>query len=317
MNEATVRDTAQWQAAFAAFGLSPQRVERLAGGVTNVNVIAVCDGASFVVRRHRGLVATAAVIEEKWSVVARLAELDALVARPLRTQLGHFTYVGQNTYSASAFVPGVTGPDAASPRAFAAMLAAYHRVAAQLHPGEKGSLPSHEVVAWLAAEFARFARIPELRDRIPWIRACDLAERCAARLQTPEALALATLWVHGDVNPGNIVTVGGKLAGFIDFEFVHHTERLYDLATLASELTWEIDDHAIRKAIAREIVTAYDRELPLEAAEFALVDAFRVRRHLAMLWKAVALHGARSESALRNARKNLDLAECLLESSRA
>ena len=136
-----------------------------------------------------------------------------------------------------------------------------------------------------------------------------LALQCARLLEGFRAAELPMLFVHGDLCAENVVIAGSKAVGVIDFDFLHYSERLYDVATLIDSLTGT-QPHRDAEII-NEVIETYDSTVPLRTAERRALDLFRVRRNLAMLWYIVARHGTLRGTPLRNARRMAALARTL------
>ena len=142
------------------------------------------------------------------------------------------------------YVDGATGRrDLATACAAARVLARFHRAMHDLHVatssgGHRGAMRSARFVgmlAWLRERFTRFAADPLVARALDWDALVAATTAATARV-APRAAALPHVVVHGDPNPGNVVSVQpGEVRGLIDFDFAHETERVYDVGTLLDE----------------------------------------------------------------------------------
>jgi Ser/Thr protein kinase RdoA (MazF antagonist) len=100
--------------------------------------------------------------------------------------------------------------------------------------------------------------------------------------------------VHGDPNPGNVVSVqAGEVRGLIDFDFAHETERVYDVGTLLDEFARDGDDAPLDVARVTPLVSAYAQEAPLTPDERELLPEAMVRRAATLVWYVATRHGER------------------------
>ncbi len=103
------------------------------------------------------------------------------------------------------------------------------------------------------------------------------AERVApglADLVTTELAALDRLWpsglpegvIHADLFPNNVFFLGDRLSGLIDFYFACNDFLAYDIAVCLNAWCFT-PEHAFSPERAAALLTAYERERPLEPAE--------------------------------------------------
>lgn len=93
--------------------------------------------------------------------------------------------------------------------------------------------------------------------------------------------------LHGDLTLSNVLIGDGRITGVIDFGDMHHTARVCDLAISLTSLLRETDD---LWADARQFLDAYQRVLPLDPAEVALIGELVLARSAASIlisaWRA-------------------------------
>lgn len=94
--------------------------------------------------------------------------------------------------------------------------------------------------------------------------------------------------IHADLFPDNVLTLGDRVTGLIDFYFACTDIRVYDLAIMHS--AWSFDDtgETFRPEIGEAIIRGYERRFPLssfESAQFGmLASGACVRFALSRAW---------------------------------
>ncbi len=222
--------------------------------------------------------------------------MDEIVA-PLRDHDGRTVAIAPGGGLAAVFpyVAGVTGRrDPATAGAAARVLARFHRAVHDFPSA--GTVPRRGIVDRLAASrerFVRFAADSLVGRALDWDA---LIAATAAAAVRAERLArdLDRTIVHGDVNPGNVVSGdAGEVRALIDFDFVHRAERVYDLATLADEFARADDDAPLEVARIAELIAAYAGEEPLAPNERELVPEAMLLRAASLAAYVTARHGER------------------------
>jgi homoserine kinase type II len=161
------------------------------------------------------------------------------------------------------YLPGVSvsTPTAGQARAVGAELARLHLAAADF-PGSRAN--GMGVAEWqrLAAACGPdgLARInPELAD----IVAIELPRLAGA---WPAGLPGGV--IHADLFPDNVLMLGDKVTGLIDFYFACNDILAYDLAV--THVAWCFDkDDAFRADVSEALIAGYESVRPLEAEERA------------------------------------------------
>jgi Ser/Thr protein kinase RdoA (MazF antagonist) len=291
----------------AQFGLAVDdaHVVALPDGYSNENVRVDTPGGSFVVRRYGRLHVTRDAIAFEHAIVEHAAVRMPEVVAPLRDAAGETILKAPSggLVSISPYIAGETGRrDLPTAQAAIAMLARFHRATSDVHVGS-GMRTARFVgtMSWLRERFVRFAADRVVGRAVDWNALIAGATATVARV-APVADRLPAAIVHGDLNPDNVVAVdAGAIAGLIDFDFVHETERIYDVGIAVDEFARGGDDEPLDLARIAPLVEAYAAELPLSPPErAALPDA--LLRHAAMLaWYVATRHGERAPGDVGNA----------------
>ncbi|MGX7896718.1 homoserine kinase [Tsuneonella sp. HG222] len=159
------------------------------------------------------------------------------------------------------FLPGVSieRPTAQQARAVGAALAGVH-AAAQDFAGQRPNAMGFD--AWQAM----------LSDCPPADLASISAELPA--LVDAELAFLATNWpadlprsvIHADLFPDNVLMLGSRVSGLIDFYFACTDTTAYDLAVTHAAWCFEADG-AFRPEVSAALLAGYEEPRPLSAAE--------------------------------------------------
>jgi Ser/Thr protein kinase RdoA (MazF antagonist) len=273
-------------------------VSPLAGGYSNENVRIDAVSGSYVARRYGRLHVSRGAIAFEHAVIAHAAaRMDEIVA-PLRDAGGETIVApaGGGLASVSPYVAGETGRrDLATACAAARVLARFHRAVRDVHVASGlrtarflGTLP------WLRERFLRNAADPLVARKVDWTGLVTATTAAAARI-APHAVDLPSVIVHGDPNPGNVVgDEPGVVRGLIDFDFVHETERIYDVGALIDEFARSDDDAALDVARIAPLVAAYAEEAPLSATERATLPDALLRHAATLAWYVATRHGERT-----------------------
>jgi Ser/Thr protein kinase RdoA (MazF antagonist) len=275
----------------------------LEGGYSNETVRVDARHGRFVVRRYGRLHVTRAAIAFEHAVMAHAAAQMREIVAPLRDSTGATIVTPPGGGSAAMFpyIDGATGRrDLATACAAAGVLARLHRAlrdpstsSGQAFSGGMRSARFVGMLAWLRERFTRFAADPLVARELDWDALVAATTAATARV-APHASALPHVVVHGDPNPGNVVSVqAGEVHGLIDFDFAHETERVYDVGTLLDEFARDDDDGPLVLARIAPLLAAYAQEAPLTPHERELVPEAMVRRAATLVWYVATRHGER------------------------
>jgi Ser/Thr protein kinase RdoA (MazF antagonist) len=305
-----------------AFGVDVRAAtaSELAGGYSNESWHVSGPQAHVVVRKYGRLHVTRNALAFEHAVAEHLAaRIDEVVA-PLRAPDGRTLLLDDGAYIAVLpWVEGETGRrDDATGAAAARTLARFHVAGRDMHvSGGTRSTRFLGIVPWLISRFRRFAAPDSPVARaLPWDDLIVALSASTARMTTLAA-QLPHAIVHGDPNPGNVVVRDGAVRALIDFDFVHETERVYDVGALIDEFARAGDDAPLAIERIGALVAAYHAQAALSAAERdALPDAM-LRRAATLVWYVVSRHGERAPGdvggATRYAERVREIARSLEE----
>lgn len=279
------------------------RAVAMEGGYSNETLRVDARAGRFVVRGYGRAGVTRAAIAFEHAVVAHAAERMREVVAPLRDAAGGTIATPPGGGSAAVFpyVDGATGRrDLATGCAAAGVLARFHRAMRDFSTSSgqavAGGLRSARFVgtlAWLRERFTRFASDPLVARALDW-DALIVAVTAAAARVAPRAGALPHVVVHGDANPGNVVSLQpGDVRAVIDFDFAHETERVHDVGTLLDEFARDDDDGPLLLARLAPLIAAYASEAPLVADERELLPEAMLRRAATLVCYVATRHGER------------------------
>ena len=248
-------------------------------------------------RRYGRLHVTRAALAFEHAVEAHAAVRMPEVVAPLRDAEGS-TIAGAPGGGLAAVFPYIEGEtnrrDPATMRAAARVLARFHRAMHDVHVA--GGMRSTRFVGhlpWLRERFNRFASDPLVARALDWSALVTATTAATARI-APLAATLPHVVVHGDANPGNFVTTApGEVSGLIDFDFVHETERAYDLGTFLDEFARPHFAAPLDLALIGPLLDAYASEAPLAASERELVPEAMIAHAATLAWYVVTRHGER------------------------
>lgn len=273
------------------------RAVALEGGYSNETLRVDARAGRFIVRRYGRLHVTRSAIAFEHAVIAHAAGKMPEVVAPLRDAAGAtiVTPPGGGSAAAFPFIEGVTGRrDLATACAAARVLARFHRAMHDLHvAGGMRTARFLGMLPWLRERFTRFAADPLTARALDWDALVAATTAATARV-APRAAMLPHVVVHGDLNPGNVVSVEeGDARGLIDFDFCHETERVYDVGVLLDEFARAGDDEPLDLARVGPLVAAYAEEAPLAPDERELVPEAMVRRAATLAWYVATRHRER------------------------
>ncbi|HYW53959.1 MAG TPA: phosphotransferase [Dongiaceae bacterium] len=283
----------------ASFGIDVAGASAVAleGGYSNETVQIDARAGRFVVRRYGRLHVTRAAVAFEHAVAAHAAARMPEIMAPLRDDDGRTIHIapGGGMSAVFPFAEGTTGRnDLATGRAAARVLARFHRALRDLHVASGmrttrflGTLP------WLRERFARFAADPLVARALDW-SALIVTTSAAAVHVAARTAELPHVVVHGDPNPGNVVSAApGDVRALIDLDFAHETERVYDLGAFLDEFAREHEDAPLDLARIAPLLEAYAEEAPLSPAERDVIPEAMVRRAATLVWYVVTRHGER------------------------
>ena len=169
------------------------------------------------------------------------------------------------------FLPGVSlsHPTPAQARAAGEALGRLHR-AVQDFPGQR----SNSMGQWTWQ--ALYDRCGTSLDTIAAGLHHDLGFAISDLDATWDRHALDKCAIHADLFPDNVLMLGDRVTGLIDFYFACTDFRLYDLAVMHA--AWAFDETGKRydAAVGDALVAGYERHFPLSDIERAGFDELAV-----------------------------------------
>ena len=282
----------------AAFGLAVHdaRVSDLPGGYSNDLALVETPAGAHVVRRYGRLhVTRRAVLFEHAVAAAASARMPEVVA-PLAGPGGATLLERDGAMLAIyPYVPGTAGRrDRRTAHAAAGVLARFHRALSGSHvAGGTRTTRFLGILPWLRERFLRLSADPRLVRSLDWNVLIAAVTAAAARV-APHAKSLPHAIVHGDPNPGNVITAApGDVRALIDLDFAHESERIYDVGALLDEFAREHDDAPLDVARIAPLLAAYAEEAPVSGIERALLPEAMLRRAATLTWYVTTRHDGR------------------------
>jgi len=163
------------------------------------------------------------------------------------------------------FLPGVSPdrPSAGQARAVGAALAQIHIGARDFPiPRANGLGPVESLATLEKCGTAPLAAIhPDLPRAIGWAR--------EVRARWPADLPISV--IHSDLFPDNVLMLGERVTGLIDFYFACTDAMAYDLAV--THAAWSFDKSGVRfdRAVGRALIEGYESVRPLDQPERAVL----------------------------------------------
>ncbi|QMW23674.1 homoserine kinase [Sandaracinobacteroides saxicola] len=205
----------------------------IAEGVSNSNYLVETTRGRFILTLYE---ARTRAEDLPWFValMRHLADAGLPVARPVAARDGGALrrLCGRDACLIE-FLPGVSlsTPTEAQAAAVAAAMAVMHRAGEGFAPPRANELGQ---AAWRGMAEAMG---PRLETISPGLRARVMAEVTALEAAWPHALPGGV--IHADLFPDNVLMLGGRVTGLIDFYFACNDLRAYDLAVM--ETAWAFD----------------------------------------------------------------------------
>ena len=283
----------------ASFGVDVDGAHAVAldGGYSNEIVRIDARAGRYVVRRYGRLHVTRGAVAFEHAVAAHAAARMPEIAAPLRDYEGR-TIVdapGGGIAAVFPYVDGVTGrTDRETARAAARVLARFHRAMHDVHIASgMRSTRFLGILPWLRERFNRFAADRLVARALDWSALVAATGGAAARI-VPRATALPIVIVHGDPNPANVVSAEpGDVRALLDFDFLHETERVYDLGAFLDEFARANDDAPLDLTAIAPLLSAYAEEAPLTSGEREVIPESMLRHAATLVWYVATRHGER------------------------
>jgi homoserine kinase type II len=234
----------------------------IAEGVSNSNWLIETTGGRFILTMYEARV-DAADLPFFLGLLDHLSAKGSPVPRTIHDRAGAaFRRVRGKAVALIEFLPGVSvdAPSAAQARAVGSALAGLHLDAADF-PGERANamdlVHSRELFAGCGEKGLR-----SIDPGLPDLVASELDHLSA---NWPRDLPRSV--IHADLFPDNVLLLGDKVCGLIDFYFACTDITAYDLAATHSAWCFATDG-TFKPAIAEALVAGYIARRPLSAEEW-------------------------------------------------
>lgn len=233
----------------------------IAEGVSNSNFLVETSTARYILTLYERRIDQA---ELPWfiALMEHLAASGLPVPRPIRDRQGQaLQQVAGKTACLIQYLPGVcvSQPTAAQARAAGEALARLHLGSASFGAGRANGLG---LAHWQATAGELGSRLDEIEPGL----FAGIQDRLAAiAAGWPADLPFGT--IHADLFPDNVLMLGNRVTGLIDFYFACTDMLAYDLAVLHAAWAFPPDGSAPFPAHHAAIFEGYEAVRPLLPAE--------------------------------------------------
>ncbi|MGN6374990.1 MAG: homoserine kinase [Sphingomonas sp.] len=104
----------------------------------------------------------------------------------------------------------------------------------------------------------------------------DLGHALERTLRTWPSDQLDSCAIHADLFPDNVLMLGQRVTGLIDFYFACTDLRLYDLAVMHSAWAFDATGRSFDAAVADALLTGYEASFPLSGEERRLLPTLAI-----------------------------------------
>ncbi|MGZ3172168.1 MAG: homoserine kinase [Croceibacterium sp.] len=232
----------------------------IAEGVSNSNWLVETTGGRFILTMYEHRV-DAADLPFFLGLLDHLSSKGSPVPRTIHDRAGAaFRTIHGKAVALIEFLPGVSidTPRPAQARAVGEALAGIHLAAADFAQERKNTMG---LAAWRKLLDDCGARLAEIDPSLP-----DLVAGELAFLEANWPSGLPRSVIHADLFPDNVLMLGNRVSGLIDFYFACTDIMAYDLAVTHAAWCFAADGR-FRPAIGDALVEGYNagRPLPPEA----------------------------------------------------
>ena len=236
----------------------------IAEGVSNSNWLVETTGGRFILTMYEHRV-DANDLPFFLGLLDHLSAKGSPVPRTIHDRTGAaFRTIAGKAVALIEFLPGVSidTPRPAQARAVGEALAGIHLAAADF-PGERTNTMG--LAAWHKLLGDCGERLAEIDSSLP-----DLVARELDFLDANWPSDLPRSVIHADLFPDNVLMLGNRVSGLIDFYFACTDIMAYDLAV--THAAWCFGgDHSYRAGIGEALLAGYNERRPLpDAARAAL-----------------------------------------------
>ncbi len=234
----------------------------IAEGVENSNFLLETSGGRFILTLYEKRVS-----EDDLpffvDLLGHLADKRCPVPAMIRDREGRaIQQIADRAACVIQFLPGIslTRPTAMQCASAGAALGAMHKAVADF-PGTRENSMGHR--HWRAIA----AATGDLDAVIPGLQATVDAELAWLDIHWPDDLPAHV--VHADLFPDNVLMLGDRVTGLIDFYFAATDYRAYDVAVTHASWTFSGDGSRCDAARAQALMHGYAKEIALTDAEIA------------------------------------------------
>jgi homoserine kinase type II len=241
---------------------APKSFKGIAEGVENSNFLLQTDQGTYILTLYEKRV-SAEDLPFFLDLLEHLANRGIACPQPVRARSGaQWTTLKDRPAAFLTFLDGVSlsRPRAGHCAAAGAALAALHAAGSDFAPRRANSLA---LPSWRRLAKAVLPHADSVEG--------GLAKLIAAHLEALEddwPADLPTGVIHADLFPDNVLFVGSRVSGLIDFYFACDDFYAYDLAVMLNAWCFEPGGRFSR-AKAQSLISAYCRHRPLSAREIA------------------------------------------------
>jgi len=234
----------------------------IAEGVSNSNWLVETTEGRFILTMYERRIETAD-LPFFLGLLDHLAARGCPVPRTIHDRSGAaYRMIGDKAVALIEFLPGVSldHPEPQQALAVGKALAGIHLASADFamtRPNDLGR------ASWRAlAEDCGEEGLAAIDPALPGLVRAELAFLDAA---WPDALPRSV--VHADLFPDNVLMLGERVTGLIDFYFACNDITAYDLAVTHAAWCFDASGRGFRPDIGAALVAGYDSVRPLSAAE--------------------------------------------------
>ena len=235
----------------------------IAEGVSNSNWLIETTAGRFILTMYERRIETAD-LPFFLGLLDHLSARGCPVPRTIHDRAGAaYRKIGSKAVALIEFLPGVSidRPDAAQARAVGEALAGVHLAAAD-YPGARANAMG--LPAW--REMLADCGDEGLAEIDPGLPALAREELDFLAANWPESLPRSV--IHADLFPDNVLMLGGRVSGLIDFYFACTDMTAYDLAVTHAAWCFGADG-AFRPRVAAALTAGYEAVRPLSDGERA------------------------------------------------
>jgi len=239
---------------------APRSFKGIAEGVENSNFLLQTDQGTFILTLYEKRV-SADDLPFFLDLLEHLSGKGIACPQPVRTHEGaQSTVLRERPAALLTFLDGLSlsRPRANHCAAAGVALAALHRAGSDFAARRANSL---SITGWHRLAKSIGARADSVESGLGELIVSNLAV-----LEDSWPAGLPTGVIHADLFPDNVLFMGGKVSGLIDFYFACDDFYAYDLAVMINAWCFEPGGRFSR-ARSERLIASYTKERPLSAQE--------------------------------------------------